>query len=225
MAAPAQPMAFTIKKLLLYITIPVGIVIEARHIKKTMQDNEKLLKEYSEAERGAYLGAIASIATADHEASEDEIEYIRALAESADLSQEQEEAVVRAARELSSTELKHCLDILKSSDLRFSLVADVISFAKSDGKYSEEEKSNIEEMGKQLNINSEQFSLLDLFVKKSADSGKSGEEITKPGFLESLGLGDKLKGAGINTQRLSKGLLGILAPMAIASLLTVLILT
>ena len=50
---------------------------------------EKLLKDYSDMEKGAYLGAISSIATADHSASEEEIEYIMALADSADLSEDQ----------------------------------------------------------------------------------------------------------------------------------------
>ena len=40
---------------------------------------EKLLKEYSDLEKGAYLGAISSIATADHSATEEEVEYIMAF--------------------------------------------------------------------------------------------------------------------------------------------------
>ena len=36
-------------------------------------ESEKLLKEFSDREKGAYLGAIASLATADHTATEEEI--------------------------------------------------------------------------------------------------------------------------------------------------------
>ncbi|MBA3647429.1 MAG: TerB family tellurite resistance protein [Chitinophagales bacterium] len=185
-----------------------------------MNQPDKLLKDYSDVEKGAYLGAIASIATADHEASDDEMEFIRALVATADLSPQQEQAVERAARDLSKEELTRCLDIIKQSDLRFSLVTDIISFAKSDGQYSEEEKQNIQSISQYLNINAKQFSLLDEFVDKSADSGKSGEEVTHPGFLESLGLNDKLSKAGINTKSLSSGLLGILGPMLVAKFLT-----
>ena len=67
---------------------------------------EKLLKDYSDLEKGAYIGAISSIATADHSASDEEMEYIMALAESADLSDEQKKAVSRAATELTGQELK-----------------------------------------------------------------------------------------------------------------------
>src|SRR5215213_8082225 len=101
-----------------------------------MEQPEKLLKDHSDVEKGSYLGAIASIATADRTASEEELEYIRALADSAELSDEQKEAVERAATELSGEELQTCLDNLKNSDLRFSLVTDLISFAESDQNYT-----------------------------------------------------------------------------------------
>ena len=38
-----------------------------------MEQDEKLLKDYSDLEKGSYLGAIASIATADRAASEEEL--------------------------------------------------------------------------------------------------------------------------------------------------------
>ena len=76
-----------------------------------MTQEEKLLKDYSDEEKGAYLGAIASIATADHTASEEELEYITQLAESAEISEEQKQAVIRAATELSGDELTRCLEI------------------------------------------------------------------------------------------------------------------
>ncbi len=185
-----------------------------------MKTSEKLLSEYSDREKGAYLGAIASIATADRIATDEEIEFMRALAETADLSEQQEESVIRAAKEMSGDELRNCLDILKSSDLRFSLITDIMSFANTDGKYSEEEKRNIEQMAKYLNINQQQFSLLDLFVKKTNETSPQSQEVTQPGFLERLGLNNKFKDAGINSNSLTKGLLGILGPMVLAKMLT-----
>jgi uncharacterized tellurite resistance protein B-like protein len=183
---------------------------------KIMEQNEKLLKDYSDSEKGAYLGAIASIATADHSASEEEVEYIMDLADSADISEEQKEAVRRAATELSGEELSRCLDILKTSDLRFSLITDLISFAESDKNYSDEEKKNVEKIAERLNINEEQFSLLDQFVKKSSDVTAEPEEVSKPGFLDSLGLGEKFKKAGIDWKNVGKGLLGVAGPLLLA---------
>lgn len=181
-----------------------------------MEQTEKLLKDYSDYEKGAYLGAIASIATADHSASEEEVAYIMDLADSAEISGEQKEAVQKAATELSGEELSRCLDILKTSNLRFSLITDLISFAESDKNYSEEEKKNVEKIAGHLNVNQEQFSLLDQLVKKSAETPAEPEEISKPGFLDSLGLGEKFKNAGIDWSTVGKGLLGIAGPLLLA---------
>jgi uncharacterized tellurite resistance protein B-like protein len=185
-----------------------------------MQQTEMLLKDYSDVEKGSYLGAIASIATADRTASGEELEYIRTLADSAELSPEQKEAVERAATELSGEELKYCLDNLKGSDLRFSLVTDLIAFAESDQNYSPEEKANIEKIAQHLNINKQQFSLLDQFVKKTAEVKAEPEQMQQQGFLGSLGLEEKFKNAGINFGSLTKGLLGIAGPMILAGLVS-----
>jgi uncharacterized tellurite resistance protein B-like protein len=185
-----------------------------------MEQTEKLLRDYSDVEKGSYLGAIASIATADRVASQEELDYIRTLAGSAELSPEQKEAVEKAATELSGEELKHCLDNLKASDLRFSLITDLIAFAESDQNYSPEEKANIEKVAQYLNINRQQFSLLDQFVKKTAEVKAKPEQIQQHGFLGSLGLEDKFKGAGINFGGLTRGLLGIAGPMILGSLVS-----
>ena len=185
-----------------------------------MEQNEKLLKDYSDLEKGSYLGAIASIATADREASEEELEYIQALADSAELSEQQKEAVQRAATEMSGEELKNCLDNLKNSELRFSLITDLIAFAESDENYTQEEKADIEKMAQHLNINKEQYSLLDQFVQKTAASNAAPEQIQQEGFLGSLGLDDKFKNAGINFGGLAKSLIGIAGPMILAGMVS-----
>jgi len=194
--------------------------LTAYHKTINMETNEKLLKDYTDREKGAYLGAIASIATADRAASEDELDYITELADSADISDDQKQAVIRAATELSGEELTRCLDILKTSDLRFSLITDLMNFAKSDAEYSEEEQKNVEKIAGYLNINREQFSLLDQFVDKTAEVEVEPEEVSKPGFLSSLGLEDKFKKAGIDWKTVGKGLLTVAGPMILANMLT-----
>jgi uncharacterized tellurite resistance protein B-like protein len=185
-----------------------------------MEQSEKLLKDYSDVEKGSYIGAIASIATADRTASEEEMEFIEALADSAELSPEQKEAVRRSATELSGEELQRCLDVLKGSDLRFSLVTDMIAFAESDQDYTQEEKANIEKVASYLNINKQQYAALDQFVQKTKTSEVAPEQMQQQGFLGSLGLEDKFKSAGINFGSLTKGLIGIAGPMILGSLLS-----
>lgn len=131
-----------------------------------MGSEESILEGYSDLEKGAYLGAIASIATADREASQQEIEHIESLCRAARLSPEQTTHVVRAATELSENELNRCLDILKGSELKYSLVADLSTFAKADNDYSEAEAQNVQKIAQYLGVNQQQFSLLDQFAEK-----------------------------------------------------------
>ena len=202
-----------------------------------MESSQTILQGSSDIEKGAYLGAIASIATADRQATEEEVDYLNQLAEAANLSDEQKEAVIKAAQEITDEDTKRCLDVLKTSELKYSLVTDLIAFAKSDGNYSENEKQNIQKMADYLGVNKEQFSLLDHFTDKAiststtnATSESTAQSVntlsgaqTEPeqtDFLSSLGLKDKLQSVGINGSSLLKGLLGIAAPMILAKMVT-----
>ncbi|MEO7801824.1 MAG: TerB family tellurite resistance protein [Ginsengibacter sp.] len=192
-----------------------------------MEQSTTILEGYSDAEKGAYLGAIASIATADRSASEEELEYIDTLCESADLPKEQTEVIINAAStQMTDDDLKRCLDVLKNSELKFSLVSDIIAFAESDQNYSAEEKQNVEKIAQYLGVNQEQFSVLNQFTKTAVqEAPKHAEAIetqqtTPHGFLESLGFGDKLKGAGINSSSLIKSALGIIGPMLLARMMS-----
>jgi uncharacterized tellurite resistance protein B-like protein len=183
-------------------------------------ENTHVLEGYSDQEKGAYLGAVASIATADRQASEEEMQYIAALCDAADISETQKAAVMRAANELSGEELKKCLEILKNSDLKFSLVTDIIAFAKADKNYSVEEQKQVEQISQYLQIDQNQFSLLNEFTEKAAVKDVPAEEKAKPSFLSSLGLNDKLKNAGINSNSLMKGLFAIGGPILLGSILS-----
>ena len=195
-----------------------------------MQNSETILQGSTDMEKGAYLGAIASIATADRQATPEEVQYLSALADSAGLSAEQKEAVIKAASEISDEDVLRCLDVLKNSELKYSLVTDVIAFAKSDNNYSEAEQKSVQKMADYLGVNQQQFSLLDHFTDKAKEIGNvnnsSGTSIRPDAppepnsFLSSLGLKDKLQNAGINGSSLLKGLLGIAAPMLLANMVT-----
>lgn len=191
-----------------------------------MENAQSILQGSSDMEKGAYLGAIASIATADRSATPEELEYLTALAESAGLSSEQKYAVIQAASEISDDDVIRCLDVLKNSELKYSLVTDVIAFAKTDNNYSEEEQKSVQKMADYLGVNHQQFSLLDHFTDKAkeASSSTASPEEDQQGkssdFLSSIGLKDKLQNAGINGSSLLKGLLGIAAPMVLANIVS-----
>jgi uncharacterized tellurite resistance protein B-like protein len=185
-----------------------------------MPGDTKILEGHSELEKGAYLGALASIASADRSASPEEIEYLSELSDAADLSGRQKDAVIRAASEVSGEELTRCLDILKDSDLKYPLITELMAFAKSDSNYGEQEQENIEKIRQYLGVTEKQFSLLDEFSDKANIVETPPEEMAKPGFLSALGLNDKMKGAGINGNSFLKGLLSFAGPMILSGLLS-----
>jgi uncharacterized tellurite resistance protein B-like protein len=184
-----------------------------------MDTNFTILDGYNPKEKGAYLGAIASIATADAKASEEEIEYLSVLSDAAQLSAAQKEAVIQSASEITGAELTQCLDVLKSSQLKYSLVADLMAFAKADNNYSEEEQQSIHKIADYLGVDQQQFSLLKEFTQKATDPSTQPEEVAKPSFIANTGLQDKMQQAGINTGGLLTGLIGVVGPIVVAQLL------
>ncbi|GEO03347.1 hypothetical protein AAE02nite_10110 [Adhaeribacter aerolatus] len=178
-----------------------------------------LLKDYSDNEKAAYLGAIASVASADRVASPEEIQFLTLLSQSAGLSAAAQQEVVAAAQDSSNISIQQCLDILKNSELRFSFITDVMSFAKADGKLDAQEQSKIQEMAQYLNINQQQFGALQQFVHKAEEAQQHGENPTDPGFLQRSGLANSLGQAGVPTGSMMQGLLGILAPIVISKIL------
>ncbi|MBC7384279.1 MAG: hypothetical protein H7296_15035 [Bacteroidia bacterium] len=107
---------------------------------------------------------------------------------------------------MSDEDLKRCLDVLKTSDLRFSLVCDVIAFTESDKSYNEAEQQQIKIIAAYLKVSSGQLSLLYQFTKKAIQEipknseALVSEETTPSNFLESLGFGYKMKNAGYKYQ-------------------------
>ena len=63
----------------------------------------------------------------------------------------------------------------------------------ADKNYSVEEKESVQRIADYLQINQQQFSLLNEFTNKTAAANISPEEIKKPDFLSSLGLKDKFQ--------------------------------
>jgi uncharacterized tellurite resistance protein B-like protein len=183
------------------------------------QEQTTLLKDYSIEERGAYLAALATIASADGNASDEELEFLRLMGEAAELPDNVQQEVVQIARNPSQISLQKCLDLLKNSQLRFSFVTDIISFAKADGKYTPEEEKHIQDMADYLGINQKQFSLLDQFVNKANDAQQKGEDTTSQSFVNKSGFSDMFKNAGISPQMV-QGMLGILAPIVISRMMS-----
>lgn len=186
-----------------------------------METENELLSGYSDHEKGAYISVIASIATADRAATDEEIEFLDALSQGANLSPQQEQAVVQVAQDPSNSQLKRDLDVLKNSQLRFSLVTDIISFAKADGQYTQEEQTKIEQIADYLNINQTQFGALNQFVNEAEREQHRGDNIHSPqqNLAGSSGIEGMLQKAGISSSTLMKGMLGVMAPIVLSKMM------
>lgn len=188
-----------------------------------MSNETTILDGYSNLEKGAYLGAIASLATADRHASTEELDYIKALVDAASLSEDQSALIMHAATtDIADADLQKFLQVLKTSELRFSLLSDVIAFAQADKDYSEAEQQRVKQIADYLDINDEQVHVLNDFTSKAVNEGEqytkaeSGATPDAASFFGGLGFGDKLKNAGINTNSLFRGALGIIGPLLLA---------
>lgn len=174
----------------------------------------QLLKNYSEAEKTAYLSAIASLATADRQASGNESEFLQSLAQQAGLSNDATQQVLAAAQDSNNQTIQNNLDVLKNSDLRFSLITDLISFARADGAYSNDEEAMVGRMAAYLGINADQKQTLETVVDQAATVPHDPQDPAKEGFFDRIG--DKLSGVGIPKGALMGGLLGVVAPMVLS---------
>ena len=179
--------------------------------------NTQLLQNYSENEKTAYLSAIASLATADREASPAEGQFLQALSQQAGLSADATQQVVAAANDPSNQGIQQHLDVLKNSDLRYSLITDLISFSRADGAYSNDEETMVNKMSQYLGINQQQQQTLETVVDQAAAVPHDPQDPAKEGFFSSIG--DKLSSVGIPKGALMAGLLGVVGPMVLSKVM------
>jgi uncharacterized tellurite resistance protein B-like protein len=182
------------------------------------QEQTILLKDYTMEERGAYMAALATIASADGHASDEEIEFLKLLVEAAEMPENVEQEIVQVAKNPSQISLQRALDVLKKSQLRFSFITDIISFAKSDGQYTADEQKRIQEMANYLGVDQKQYSVLEQFVSKADEAHQQGEDPTSQSFMSKNGFSDMFKNAGISPQMI-QGMLGIVAPLVLARMM------
>lgn len=181
-------------------------------------NDTQLLQNYSDQEKAAYLSVIASLASADREASAAEVEFLQQLAQTAGLSGGATQQVLSAARDASNESIKQNLDTLRGSELRFSLITDLISFARADGAYSNTEEEMVNKISGYLGINQQQQQVLENVVDQAAAVPHSASDPAKQGFLS--GITDKLDSVGIPKGALMAGLLGVVAPMVLSKVMS-----
>lgn len=109
------------------------------------------LLQYSEQERLALISCIASIATLDKEANEEEIDFIMALVEAADLDAMKMKSVVDAAKDPQNKILKNTIDLIaENEDSRDFFTHEILPFI----KYSTDlqSRSKVQHILRKLNL-------------------------------------------------------------------------
>lgn len=182
------------------------------------QEQTTLLKDYTIEEKGAYFGALATLASVDGHASDEELEFLSLMSEAAELPRNVQQEVQLIAKNPSQISLEKCLDVLKRSQLKFSFITDIISFAKADGKYTQEEEKYIQDVAIHLGVDQKQYSILNQYVNKADEAKQHGEDPTSQSFLNKSGFGDMFKNAGISPQMV-QGVLGVLAPIVLMKMM------
>ena len=177
------------------------------------------LESYTTAERKAYIQAIASIATADRTASAAELKYLSTLSTEIGLSESDKESIIKSGEDTSDDNLFQSIAVLKNSELRFSLLAELINLAESDNEYHEEEKKSVEKIASFLNINPQQFEALSDFVDETKSGDMTPEAASDPNFRRFSGIQEKLKASGIDIGSLAKGFMATLGPLILAKVM------
>ncbi|OON70854.1 TerB family tellurite resistance protein [Hymenobacter sp. CRA2] len=175
---------------------------------------EEVFNQYSEPEKTAYLSVVASLATADRQASQEEGQFLEQMAQVMGLSPQSTQQVVQAAQDSSNESIKANLDQLRNSNLRYSLVTDLVSFARADGSYSNDEEAMVNKISAYLGVNQQQVQTIENVVHQTQQAQAQQPEQAPQGLMDSLG--DKLRSVGIPPQAALGGLLAVAAPMVLS---------
>lgn len=154
------------------------------------------LANYPEVERVDYLCIVASIAAADGKVTDDEITKIREFCNAIGIGEIGLGMIIAGVGDPSVIEIEPTLTRLSKSDLRFTLLTDMLFMAYADGIFVPGEEEEILRIASMLNINQKQINAMNKYVEavlsaQSPNRAKSnwkrlGSEIA--GVLASAGV-------------------------------------
>lgn len=136
---------------------------------------DQLLANYSEQDKSAYLALIAVLAAADRQVSQQEIAFLQLLTEGAGLADQDADAMEAIAHHPNKVDLEQCINQLKNSELKYSLVTELLNFARSDGNMSQQEEQYITSLTDRLGVSRKQYEALRDF----ADEARRPTQVAK----------------------------------------------
>jgi uncharacterized tellurite resistance protein B-like protein len=204
------------------------------------------LYKYPEDEKVEYLCVVSSIASADGKVSDAEIAKIREFCKTVNLSASSIGRVISAAENPLEVNFDKIFKKISKSELRYTLLTDMIFLAFADTEYTAGEKNEIKQIAKKLDIKEEQLIAIEKYVQailKANDSGNTRDDLKKLGGDVAAGLASAgipigavavsgsvfgLSAAGITSGLAALGLglgmttgIGVVAAIGVASYLSV----
>lgn len=141
--------------------------------------------DLSPSERVDYLVVVASMAAADGEVAAAEFEKLREFCRALELGPAEIGQVMAALEGPDTVRIREVTGRLRSSQLRFTLMTDLLFMAYADDKFVEAERREIKALGDALNLTDAQLAALESYVLAVLKAGKA--EGVGPGDLKKLG--------------------------------------
>jgi len=132
-----------------------------------METEKQIWQEYSDTEKVAYLSAVTSIATDGRAANAAEVALVRQLGQQMGVSAQQLTRIEQTASNPTTRALPEYLTTLRESDLKYALLADLMSYAKADGQFTPDEKNRVRHLAAYLDIEQAHFAALNRFTDDS----------------------------------------------------------
>jgi len=125
------------------------------------------------SERVDYLVVVASMAAADGEIAAAEYEKLREFCKALELGPAEIGQVMAAVEEPDTVRIREVTGRLRSSQLRFTLMTDLIFMALADEKFVEAERREIRALADALNLTEPQLAALEKYVQAVLKAGKA----------------------------------------------------
>lgn len=133
-----------------------------------MHHNERQqhpLLAYSVAERSDYLSLVASMAAADGRISDAEITQIRTFCQTIELDDFGVGQVIAAVENPAGLDVPAILTRLAQTDLKFTVLTDLLCMAYADGSMCPSERKEIKNMAAWLHIQPPQLEAINLYIE------------------------------------------------------------
>jgi|GEM_PF-5847786 len=153
------------------------------------------LQQHPEAIRTSYLMLLASMANADGKVEPSELEKLKEFCRIVGLSDESLQKVMAAATGKAGDITISQLEMLKTSNIRFSIMTDCIFMACADGNVACEEENEIQRIAKALDVKGDQIAAIRFYVDKANYIIKNKGTYDIKGVAKEVG--DKLKAVDI----------------------------